>query len=152
MVVPTAFKNTQHLPLKLIEIAWREANPELDDWEEDDQQKFAFICGFLTHMAADQIIHPLVNKVAGPYYKSGDHRKVHRECEVYQDVVLYQELHPGQSLLDEKPNLWCDLNRDGVITRRYGSAISCKRPLSKPTPLLPVRIISKTGSMVFCSP
>jgi hypothetical protein len=103
-------KSPNIFPLKMIEIAWREANPELDDWEEDDQQKFAFICGFLTHMAADQIIHPLVNKVAGPYYKSGDHREVHRECEVYQDVVLYQELYPGQSLLDEKPNLWCDLN------------------------------------------
>ncbi|MCX5893400.1 MAG: zinc dependent phospholipase C family protein [Deltaproteobacteria bacterium] len=103
-------KSPNIFPLKMIEIAWREADPELDNWEEDDQQKFAFICGFLTHMAADQIIHPLVNKVAGPYYKSGDHREVHRECEVYQDVVVYQELHPGQGLLDEKPNLWCDLN------------------------------------------
>lgn len=106
-------KTPNIFPLKLIEIAWREANPEFDEWEEDDLQKFAFTCGFLTHMAADQIIHPLVNKVAGPYYKSGDHRKVHRECEVYQDVVIYQKFNPGKSLLEEDfLYLWCDPNRD----------------------------------------
>lgn len=103
-------KTPNIFPLKLIEIAWREANPEIDEWEEDDQQKFAFTCGFLTHIAVDQIIHPLVNKVAGPYYKGGDHREVHRECEVYQDVVSYRKVSNGNSLLDEKPNLWCDLN------------------------------------------
>jgi hypothetical protein len=103
-------KDPNIFPLKLIEIAWREANLEIYDWEEDDQQKFAFTCGFLTHIAADQIIHPLVNKIAGPYYKAGDHREVHRECEVYQDVVIYRQLNNGKSLMDEKPNLWCDLN------------------------------------------
>ena len=95
-------KTPNIFPLKLIEIAWREANPEFPEWEEDDLQKFAFTCGFLTHMAADQIIHPLVNKVAGPYYKSGDHRKVHRQCEVYQDVAIYQKFNPGKSVLEEE--------------------------------------------------
>jgi len=103
-------KDPNIFPLKLIEIAWRESNPEIYKWEKDDQQKFAFTCGFLTHIAADQIIHPLVNKVAGPYYKAGDHREVHRECEVYQDVVIYRKLNNDNSLMDEKPNLWCDLN------------------------------------------
>lgn len=104
-------KSPNIFPLKLIEIAWREANPDFEEWEEDDRQKFAFTCGFLTHMAADQIIHPLVNEVAGPYYKSGDHRKIHRECEVYQDVVIYQKLNQGKSLLDEEFfYLWCDPN------------------------------------------
>jgi hypothetical protein len=104
-------KDPNVFPLKLIEIAWRESNPEIVEyWEEDDQQKFAFACGFLTHIAADQIIHPLVNKIAGPYYKAGDHREVHRECEVYQDVVIYRKLNDNRSLMDEKPNAWCDLN------------------------------------------
>ena len=103
-------KSPNIFPLKMIEITWRESNLEIEEWEEDDHQKFAFICGFLTHIAADQIIHPIVNKIAGPYYKSGDHRDVHRECEVYQDVVIYQKLNPGKDLMDEKPNSWCDLN------------------------------------------
>jgi hypothetical protein len=103
-------KTPNVFPLKLIEIAWREANPDFTDWEEDDKQKFAFTCGFLTHMAADQIIHPLVNRVAGPYYKSGDHRKIHRQCEVYQDVVIYQKLNIGGPFLSEPFYLWCDPN------------------------------------------
>ena len=102
-------KDPNIFPLKMIEIAWRESNPEFAEWEEDDCQKFAFVCGFLTHIAADQMIHPIVNKVAGPYYKGGDHREVHRECEVYQDVVIYQKI-VGKDLMDEQPNKWCDLN------------------------------------------
>jgi hypothetical protein len=101
-------KNPNIFPLKMIEIAWREANPEFNEWERDDQQKFAFICGFLSHIAADQIIHPLVNKIAGPYYKSGDHREVHRECEVYQDVVIYKWCE-GNDIMDERIDIWCDL-------------------------------------------
>jgi hypothetical protein len=101
-------KTPNIFPLKLIEIAWREANPDFTDWEEDDKQKFAFTCGFLTHMAADQIIHPLVNKIAGPYYKRGENRKVHRRCEVYHDVVIYQKLNARQSFMDEPFYLWCD--------------------------------------------
>ncbi|MCK9377412.1 MAG: zinc dependent phospholipase C family protein [Syntrophobacterales bacterium] len=103
-------KNPNIFPLKMIEIAWRESNLNIEEWEEDDDQKFAFICGFLTHIAADQIIHPWVNQIAGPYYKGGDHRERHRECEVYQDVVIYQEVNPGQDLMDVRPNTWCDLN------------------------------------------
>ena len=103
-------KHPNVFPLKMIEIAWRESNLNIEEWEEDDDQKFAFICGFLTHIAADQIIHPWVNQIAGPYYKGGDHRERHRECEVYQDVVIYQEVFPGKDLLDDRPNAWCDLN------------------------------------------
>ena len=145
-------KSPNIFPLKLIEIAWREANPEFDDWELDDQQKFAFTCGFLTHIAADQIIHPLVNKVAGPYYKSGDHRKIHRQCEVYQDVVLYQKLNPGKSLLEEKfVYLWCDLNEGSGDHTHSGFAISCKRPLSKPTPsyLMKIAIEHWVNGIIF---
>ncbi len=105
-------KNPNIFPLKMIEIAWRESNLDLDEWDEEDNQKFAFICGFLTHIAADQIIHPIVNRIAGPYYKGGDHRELHRRCEVYQDVVIFQELNPVKDLLDEQPNTWCDINPD----------------------------------------
>jgi hypothetical protein len=102
-------KDPNIFPLKMIEIAWRESNLNIEAWEEDDNQKFAFICGFLTHIAADQIIHPVINQVAGPYYKGGDHRERHRKCEVYQDVVIFQEVR-GTDLMDAHPNTWCDLN------------------------------------------
>lgn len=106
-------KDPNIFPLKMIEIAWRESDLYSDEWDEEDNRKFAFICGFLTHIATDQIIHPLVNKIAGPYYKADplvNHREVHRECEVYQDVVIFEELNPGKDLMEEQPNLWCDIN------------------------------------------
>jgi hypothetical protein len=60
---------------------------------DDDIRKLAYIAGHLAHIAADQIIHPVVNSVAGPYYRSGDNRKKHRECEVFQDYFLYEEVY-----------------------------------------------------------
>lgn len=99
-------RNPNIFPLKMVEVAWREAGKT---WDEPDEKKFAFICGFLTHMAADQIIHPVVNDIAGPYYKGGANREKHREVEVYQDVVLYNTLEKS-SIMDAKPNEWCDLN------------------------------------------
>lgn len=81
--------------LKLIEIVfsdvvWERGKVKLD---VDDYRKLAYIAGHLSHIAADQIIHPLVNKIAGPYFRDGKNRKTHREAEVYQDYFLYQEVY-----------------------------------------------------------
>ena len=106
-------KNPNIFPLKMIEIAWRESDLNAPEWDTEDDQKFAFICGFLTHIAADQIIHPIVNKIAGPYYKGSpdvNHRELHRKCEVYQDVVVFHEMNPEKDLMKEQPNLWCDIS------------------------------------------
>lgn len=62
----------------------------------DDFRKLAYIAGHLSHIAADQMIHPLVNKIAGPYYKDGKNRKTHREAEVYQDYFLYEEVYRSE--------------------------------------------------------
>ena len=59
-------------------------------------RKLAYIAGHLSHIAADQIIHPLVNGIAKPYYRSGKNRKKHRECEVFQDYFLYEEVYRGK--------------------------------------------------------
>jgi len=61
--------------------------------DADDMRKLAYIAGHLSHIAADQIIHPLVNRIAKPYYRSGMNRKKHRECEVFQDYFLYEEVY-----------------------------------------------------------
>lgn len=108
-------KEPNIFPLKMIEITWKETAIEKDDWEEDDYMKFAFVCGYLTHMATDQIIHPLVNLIAGPYYKRGNSREKHRECEVYQDIFIYDALKTElgkQDFKNERFNSWCDIIPD----------------------------------------
>jgi hypothetical protein len=82
-------------PLRLMEILFRDAV-----WEDgrvlldaDDRRKLAYVAGHLSHIAADQIIHPLVNRIARPYYRSGANRKKHRQCEVFQDYFLYEEVY-----------------------------------------------------------
>jgi hypothetical protein len=58
-------------PLKLVEIIFSDVIREKGKVKlyEDDIRKLAYIAGHLTHIAADQIIHPIVNSVAGPYYE-----------------------------------------------------------------------------------
>ncbi|MHC4756733.1 MAG: zinc dependent phospholipase C family protein [Planctomycetota bacterium] len=82
-------------PLKLVEIIFSDVirkNGKVNLYE-DDKRKLAYIAGHLTHIAADQIIHSVVNRVAGPYYREGKNRKKHRECEVFQDYFLYEEVY-----------------------------------------------------------
>jgi hypothetical protein len=98
-------KDTNVFPLKLIEVAWKETNLDVEEWEKVDQQKFAFACGFLTHVAADQIVHPVVNRIAGSYYKKRFARDVHRTCEVHQDLFLLADKDgrlPKQTLAGRK--------------------------------------------------
>lgn len=98
--------------LKLLELTWKESeywNP--DDWDAQDGRKFAFLCGYLSHMAADQIIHPLVNKIAKPYYKSTKHSETHRECEIYQDISIFLDIE-GRNPLDERLNEKLDIAPD----------------------------------------
>jgi len=82
-------------PLKLVEIIFSDAVREKNrvNLYDDDIRKLAYIAGHLTHIAADQIIHPVVNSVAGLYYREGRNRKKHRECEVFQDYFLYEEVY-----------------------------------------------------------
>jgi len=82
-------------PLKLVEIIFSDVIRKKGkvNLYEDDKRKLAYIAGHLTHIAADQIIHPVVNRVAGPYYREGKNRKKHRECEVFQDYFLYEEVY-----------------------------------------------------------
>jgi len=82
-------------PLKLVEIIFSDVVRENDKVTlyTDDIRKLSYVAGHLTHIAADQIIHPVVNEVAGPYYRSGRNRKIHRTCEVFQDYFLYEEVY-----------------------------------------------------------
>ncbi len=97
-------------PLKMIEIIWKESSIEKEEWDEEDHRKFAFVCGYLTHMAADQIVHPVVNLIAGPYYKRGDAREKHRECEIFQDVFAYRRMVGDPDFRAGGFNQWCDIS------------------------------------------
>jgi hypothetical protein len=98
-VTPWAYHLHSNQPnvfvLKLIEIVFSDVvrQGKRVKLDVDDFRKLAYIAGHLSHIAADQIIHPLVNRIAGPYYKDGKNRKTHREAEVYQDYFLYQEVY-----------------------------------------------------------
>jgi hypothetical protein len=112
-------------PLKLVEIIFSDVirtNGKVNLYE-DDKRKLAYIAGHLTHIAADQIIHPIVNSVAGPYYREGKNRKKHRECEVFQDYFLYEEIYRLEQKSGSKYNFlkqdfhkWTDCIK-GVTTR-----------------------------------
>ena len=112
-------------PLKLIEIIFSDVireNGQVNLYD-DDMRKLAYIAGHLTHIAADQIIHPVVNGVAGPYYREGRNRKKHRECEVFQDYFLYEEVYRLEEKTGSKYNFfkqdfrsWTDCVR-GITTR-----------------------------------
>jgi hypothetical protein len=58
---------------------------------------FAFVMGYVTHLASDQIVHRLVRSLVGPYYRSIYTSQKHSECEVYQDIFLFYELYPNKN-------------------------------------------------------
>jgi len=112
-------------PLKLVEIVFSDVIRENGQGNlyDDDMRKLAYIAGHLTHIAADQIIHPVVNSVSGPYYREGRNRKKHRECEVFQDYFLYEEVYRLEEKTGSKYNFfkqdfrsWTDCVR-GITTR-----------------------------------
>jgi hypothetical protein len=74
-----------------------------------ENSKLAFTYGYLTHLAADQHIHRLVNEYAGSFYVSGYNRIKHRTLDVYQDLLLYQNKFPEKDFFDEKFNSWIDV-------------------------------------------
>jgi hypothetical protein len=112
-------------PLKLAEIMFSDVTRKKDKIElyEDDIRKLAYVAGHLTHIAADQIIHPVVNSIAGPYYRKGANRMKHRECEVFQDYFLYEEVYrleeksgPKYDFFKQDFRGWADCVR-GLTTR-----------------------------------
>jgi hypothetical protein len=128
-VTPWAYhlhsQKPNEFPLRLVKIVFSDALREDKKvkLEDDDIRKLAYIAGHLTHIAGDQIIHPIVNSAAGPYYRSGENRKKHRQCEVFQDYFLYEEVYRLEEksgvkydFFKQKFNKWVDCV-PGVRTR-----------------------------------
>jgi len=119
-------------PLNLCEVLFSDAVHEGDEvlLDHDDTRKLAYIAGHLTHIAADQIIHPLVNRIAQPYYRDGRNRRKHQECEVFQDYFLYEEVYRAErfkqrgrankakyDFFEQKFNQWVDCVPKRTTTR-----------------------------------
>jgi hypothetical protein len=102
-------KTPNLFPLTMIEIAWRETDPDEEEWDVIAQNQWAFIMGYLTHVAADQMIHPYINKISGNYYRDKEKRKKHLDCEVYQDVVAFNNRYK-KSILDEHLDTWVNIH------------------------------------------
>lgn len=113
-------KNPNVFPLRLIELAWRESDPTEPGWLDIDKCKFSFACGYLTHVAADQVIHPVVNEIAGSYHRFKAARLKHRRCEIHQDLyALAQESTDGLSagrLKASRFDRWCNPKYDGWVS------------------------------------
>ena len=105
-------------PLKMIEIAWCESDMDTEEWDEIAKKEWAFIIGFLTHMAADQTIHPYINKIAGQYYRNKENRLQHTKAEIYQDVVVFNNKFK-KSILDEHLDTWVDIRGESGKTESY---------------------------------
>jgi len=81
-----------------------ETNLSFADLKEDSLIKkefnvavLVFTLGYVTHIAADQVIHRLVREIVGPYYRNLETSKNHADCEVHQDVFLFYELYPNRN-------------------------------------------------------
>lgn len=116
------------VPLCLIEVVFsdtvrRNGQVQLDD---QDIQKLAYIAGHLTHIAADQIIHPLVNSIAGPYYRDGENRRRHRQAEVFQDYYLYEQLYSQRRKLADRSQQ----AKYDFFSQDFASWVDCVRGLT----------------------
>lgn len=49
----------------------------------------AWLCGFVSHVIADSVVHPAVNAVVGPYMFNSTE---HRHCEMIQDSYIFREI------------------------------------------------------------
>ena len=63
----------------------------------EDDARFAFVCGFLSHMALDIVFHPWVYAVTGPYYDADPVRQAnsqmcHRLVKSWLDLAMLRAL------------------------------------------------------------
>ena len=60
--------------------------------EENFIIPFCWTLGYISHVTADLIIHPVVLNVVGPY---AENEEEHRHCEMIQDAFIYNQLRLG---------------------------------------------------------
>jgi hypothetical protein len=56
---------------------------------------FCWTLGYISHVAGDLVIHPVVMNIVGPY--EGNERE-HRHCEMIQDTFIYHRIRQGAEI------------------------------------------------------
>lgn len=92
--------------------------------QEFNISSFVFILGFVSHIAADQVIHRLVREIVGPYYRSLEISQKHSECEVHQDIFLFYELYPDRTFNKIVAADSIDIDKLGFEYDRFCNLIS----------------------------
>lgn len=100
-------------PMKMLETIRKDKDPATQG------RKLAYALGHLTHIAADQHIHPFVEQYAGSYYVSGPNRRKHRTIEVYEDVLLYDKIIHNDFRREDFPS-WFDISEQKMEERVEG--------------------------------
>lgn len=73
----------------------------------------AWTMGFVAHVVADVVIHPVVNLVVGPYVLNQDE---HRRCEMAQDAYIFRQVK-GTELVDSR---YCRILPQGDLGPVWG--------------------------------
>jgi len=81
---------------------------------------FSWFLGFLSHMTTDVSIHPIVNKIAGPYRASIENQRKHQLCETHMDCYIFKEMANELSLkeaeyINDKIKTGCDSKNSVLI-------------------------------------
>ena len=64
----------------------------------DREKAISWLFGFAGHMTTDMTIHPIVEKIVGPYRGN---ESAHRKCEMHQDSYIFQRMDLGDLGLTE---------------------------------------------------
>jgi len=75
----------------------------INNFEGEIKEKAtAWLLGYASHVVADCVVHPVVNKIAGGVYSdSPEIASAHRRCEMSQDLYIYTRLNMGVQELTE---------------------------------------------------
>jgi hypothetical protein len=58
----------------------------------DREKATSWLFGFVAHMVTDMTIHPVVERIVGPYKGN---EAAHRQCEMHQDAFIFQKMDLG---------------------------------------------------------
>lgn len=69
---------------------YEELKNKFTQWQATERVIFAWLMGYVSHMIADSIVHPIVNTTVGGNYEG--HEKEHARCETVQDTMIFKEV------------------------------------------------------------
>ena len=102
----------------------------------EDDARFAFVCGFLSHMALDIVFHPWVYAVTGPYYdpdpdRQADSQMSHRLVESWLDLLMLRRFEKTSTDFDPlkaiRANRMIQSRLPGFLRRKLQNRVEDRR-------------------------